>query len=77
MPKAAGTVNYGLPGDSMIKNPPVSVKITWVRSLGQEIPWRGNGNPLQDSCLENPIDGKAWWPTAHGVTKESDIKTKQ
>ena len=26
----------------------------------------GNGNPLQDSCLENPMDGGAWWATVHG-----------
>ena len=30
----------------------------------------GNGNPLQYSCLENPMDGGAWWATVHGVTKE-------
>ena len=29
----------------------------------------GNGNRLQDSCLENPIDGGAWWAAVHGVTK--------
>ena len=29
----------------------------------------GNGNPLQYSCLENPIDGEAWWATVHGVTE--------
>ena len=29
----------------------------------------GNGNPLQYSCLENPIDGEDWWATVHGVTK--------
>ena len=28
-----------------------------------------NGNPLQSSCLENPVDRGAWWATAHGVTK--------
>ena len=32
-------------------------------------PGEGNGNPLQYSCLENPMDGGAWWPTVHGVTK--------
>ena len=31
----------------------------------------GNGNPLQYSCLENPMDGGAWWATVHGVA-ESD-----
>ena len=30
---------------------------------------KGNGNPLQYSCLENPMDGGAWWATVHGVTK--------
>ena len=29
----------------------------------------GNGNPLQDSCLENPMDGGAWWAAVHGVVK--------
>ena len=32
-------------------------------------PGRGNGNPLQYSCLENSIDRGAWWATVHGVTK--------
>ena len=30
----------------------------------------GNGNPLQYSCLENPMDGGAWWAADHGVTTE-------
>ena len=29
----------------------------------------GNGNPLQYSCLENPMDGGAWWDTVYGVAK--------
>ena len=29
----------------------------------------GNGNPLQYSGLENPMDGGAWWATVHGVAK--------
>ena len=29
----------------------------------------GNGDPLQYSCLENPMDGGAWWATVHGVAK--------
>ena len=32
----------------------------------------GNGNPLQNCCLENPMDREAWWVTVHGITKESD-----
>ena len=29
----------------------------------------GNGNPLQYSCLENPMDGGAWWAAIHGASK--------
>ena len=29
----------------------------------------GNGNPLQWSCLENPMDGRAWWAAVHGVAR--------
>ena len=32
-------------------------------------PGEGNGNPLQCSCLENPMDRGAWWATVHGVAK--------
>ena len=32
-------------------------------------PREGNGSPLQYSCLENPMDGGAWWAAVHGVTK--------
>ena len=35
-------------------------------------PGEGNGNLLQYSCLENPMDGRAWWAIVHGVAKESD-----
>ena len=30
---------------------------------------RGNGTPLQYSCLENPMDGGAWWAAVHGVAE--------
>ena len=39
-----------------------------ILELGRS-PGEGNGNPLQYSCLENSMDGGAWWATAHGVTK--------
>ena len=29
----------------------------------------GNGTPLQYSCLENPMDGGAWWAAVHGVAR--------
>ena len=39
-----------------------------IPGLGRS-PGKGNGNPLQYSCLENPMDGGAWWATGHGVAK--------
>ena len=35
----------------------------------ERCPGEGNGNPLQHSCLENPMDGGAWSATVHGVAK--------
>ena len=42
------------------------------RSLGE-----GNENPLQYSCLENPMERGGWWAILHGVTKESDTTSVQ
>ena len=39
-----------------------------IPGLGRS-PREGNGNPLPYSCLENPMDGGAWWATVHGVSK--------
>ena len=36
-----------------------------IPGLGRS-PGKGNGNPHQYSCLENPLDRKAWWATIHG-----------
>ena len=45
----------------------------FIPSFIEESPYcplgEGNGNPLQYSCLENPMDGGAWWATVHGVAK--------
>ena len=50
-----------------------TVQETRVRSLGQEdSPREGNGNPLQYSCLENSMDGGAWWAIVHGVTESTE-----
>ena len=51
----------------MVKNLPIKQEMqeTWVQYLGGE----GNGNPLQYSCLENPVDRGAWWATVHRVAK--------
>ena len=56
----------------MVKNPPANVggirNVGLIAGLGRS-PGGGHGNPLQYSCLENPMDIGAWWATVHGVTK--------
>ena len=69
------THSIGFPGGTVIKNPPANARDTGDagsipgsgRSSGG-----GNGNPLQYSCLENPMDRGAWWATIRRVAKESD-----
>ena len=39
----------------------------WARRVRHN--WATNGTPLQYSCLENPMDGGAWWAAVHGVTR--------
>ena len=39
-----------------------------IPELGR-FPEEGNGNPRQYSCLENPVDGGAWWAVVHRVTE--------
>ena len=41
----------------------------WYLSLNSLCGGEGNGTPLQYSCLENPMDGGAWWAAVHGVAK--------
>jgi len=50
----------------IVKNLP-AMQETRVQSLGWEDLGEGNGNPLQYSCLENPIDRGAWQSRVHGV----------
>ena len=44
-----------------------------IPGLGRS-PEGGHGNPLQYSCLENPIDREAWWATVHRVTSQTWLK---
>ena len=56
-----------------MKNPPANVgDVGSVPGSGRS-PGEGNDFPLHYSCLENPMDRGAWWATAHGVTKESNM----
>ena len=54
----------------MVKNPQCRRhrKHGPIPGLGRS-PGGGNGNPLQYSCLENPMDRGAWWATVQGVAK--------
>ena len=53
----------------------IASEFSWVTSRLKHLradsnsPGEGNGTPLQYSCLENPMDGGAWWATVHGVAK--------
>ena len=62
-------MRLGFPGGSEVK------ASAWnagdpgsIPGLGRS-PGEGNGNPLQYSCLEDPMDRGAWWDTVHTVTK--------
>jgi len=59
----------GLPGGSVVKNPPANVgDVGSIPRLGRA-PGEGNGNWLQYTCLGNPMDRETWWATLHGITK--------
>ena len=61
----------GFPDDSVVKILPANAgDVGSVPGSGGS-PGEGNGNPLQYSCLENPMDRGAWRATVHGL-QESD-----
>ena len=61
----------------MVKNLPAMLE-TWVQSLGQEdSPGEGNDNPLQYSCLENPMARGSWQAEVHGLAKSQTQLSNQ
>ena len=62
-------VTLGFLGGSVVKNLPAKAgDVSLTPGLGRS-PGGGNGNPLQYSCLENPMDRGAWRSTVHGSQK--------
>ena len=62
----------GFPGGSEVKASPSNAgDLGSIPGSGRS-PGEGNGNPLQYSCLENPMDGGAWYGSPRGC-KESDM----
>ena len=63
----------GFLGGSVVKNLPANAGDAGsIPGMGKS-PGEGNGNPLQYSCLGNPIDREAWCATVQEVAKESDM----
>ena len=63
------TLNIGFPGSSVSKESACHAGEQGSVSGWGRSPGEGNGNPLQYSCMENPMDTEAWRATVHGVTK--------
>ena len=60
---------WGFPGGSEVKAPACNAgDLGSIPGLGRS-PGEGNGSPLQNSCLEDSMDGGALWATVHGVAK--------
>ena len=64
---------WGLPGLSVVKNLLANAGDAGLNPGSGRSPGKGNGNPLQYSCLGNPMDKEDWRATVHGVTEESDM----
>ena len=67
----------GFPGGSVGKEFAYNAGDLGSISGSERSPEGGNGNPLQYSYLENPMDRGTWWATVHGVTRvRHDLETK-
>ena len=67
----------GFPDCSVVQNPPANagdaVDVGWIPGSGR-FPGGGNGNPLQYSCLENPMDRRDWQAKVH---EEAELDTNE
>ena len=69
----AYSIPLGFPAGSVMKNLPANAGDTGLISGSGRFPGEVNGNPLQCSCLGNPMDRRAWWATVHEVTKSQTL----
>ena len=66
-------LHLGFPGVSAIKNSPANAGDVGSIPGSGRTPGKGKGNPLEYSCLGNPMERGACQATVHGVAKESDM----
>ena len=69
VPRFISSHSVAFSSGSVVKNLPANAEDVGLIPGSGRSPEAGNGNPLQYSCLENPVDKGAWWATVHGVTK--------
>ena len=67
--RSSTDLDWGFPSGSVVKNPPVKAGDASLMPGSGRCPGEGNGNPLQYSCLENPMGRGAWRATVHGAAK--------
>ena len=76
LPLVSPKISWGFLVGSVVKNLPTNAgdarDVGSIPGSGRS-PEGGNGNPLQYSCLENPMDRRAWRATVLGVAKESGM----
>ena len=73
-------LRVGFPGGAVVQNLPANAgdarNVGTIPGSGR-YPGEGNGNPLQDSCLEKSMDRGAWRVTVHGVTKTEQLNNSK
>ena len=65
---ASFLVAFSLVAQRLNRLPAMQIDLGSIPGSGRS-PRERNSNPLQYFCLENPMDGEAWWATVHGVAK--------
>ena len=75
--QGVNNVDMGFPSGPMEENSPANAGDAGLIPASGRFPGEGNGNPLQNSCLENSMDRGAWQATVHGVSRvKHNLQTK-